>query len=122
MEKERAKELISRYRDKIFGFSLEKLRSISSAEELAADIMCEVYSSFLKAEEIINPDGYVYRIASNVYAGYIRRLKNSAECMDISELALPFYDDGFEGNERSRVCLPLTDIQKKSVFSAFIYN
>ncbi|MGN0609949.1 MAG: RNA polymerase sigma factor [Oscillospiraceae bacterium] len=101
MEKERAKEMISRYRDKIFGFSLEKLRSISSAEELAADIVCEVYSSFLKAKEIINPDGYVYRIASNVYAGYIRRLKSSAECMDITELALPFYDDGFEKDERS---------------------
>lgn len=101
MEKERAKEMISRYRDKIFGFSLEKLRSISSAEELAADIVCEVYSSFLKAEEIINPDGYVYRIASNIYASYIRRLKSSTECMDIAELALPFYDDGFEKDERS---------------------
>lgn len=99
MKKQYADQLISQYQNKIFGFALEKMRSISSAEELASDIICEVYSSFLRSKEIKNPDGYVYRIARNVYAKHIRNLKTNAVCMDISELILPFYDSGFEKSE-----------------------
>ncbi len=100
MKKQRADELISQYKDKIFGFALGKMRDISSAEELAADIVCEVYSSFLKSKEIGNPAGYVYRIACNVYAKHIRGLYTNARYLDISELVLPVYEDGFEKNEQ----------------------
>lgn len=99
MKKQCADLLISQYQDKIFGFALHKMRSISSAEELAADIVCEVYSSFLKSEEIANPDGYVYRVAGNVYARHIRRLKTDIQCLDISNYILPFYDSAFENCE-----------------------
>lgn len=95
MEKQRADKLILEYRDKIFGFALGKTRNISAAEELASDIVCEVYVSFRKAEEIPNPDGYVYRIASNVYANYMKRMNGSAQNVDVSEVMLPFYDEGF---------------------------
>ena len=66
MEKTMADKLIFQYMNKIFGFALDKLRNIDQARELASDITCEVYGSFLKADNIANIDGYVYRIARNV--------------------------------------------------------
>ena len=47
MEKHRADRLITVYRDRIFGFALSKTGNISQAEELASDIVCEVYKAFL---------------------------------------------------------------------------
>lgn len=95
MDKRSADKLINQYQNKIFGFSLEKMRNISQAEELASDIVCEVYLSFLKAEKIVNPDGYVYRIASNVHAQYIHKITTGRNFTDISEISLPYYDEHF---------------------------
>lgn len=96
MDKEHADRLISQYQNLIFGFALKKMRNISQAEELAADIVCEVYLSFLRADEIVNTDGYVYRIARNVYARQIYRLSSERNFTDISELSLPCPDNPFE--------------------------
>lgn len=92
MEKENADRLILTYRDRIFGFALAKLRSIEQANELASDIVCEVYTSFLHTDDIANTDGYVYRIARNVYARYINRMTQSRrlECSD--DILLSFED------------------------------
>lgn len=92
MKKQHADQLILQYRDKCFGFALEKMRNIAQAEELAADIVCEVYASFLNAEEIVNPDGYVYRVASNVCAKYIHRLATGRSLADIGEITVPHED------------------------------
>lgn len=92
MNKQQTDRLILQYREKIFGFALEKMRNISQAEELAADIVCEVYASFLNAEEIANPDGYVYRVASNVYAKYIHRLATGRSFADVGEMTVPQED------------------------------
>lgn len=99
MEKTQADRLILQYRTKIFGFALSKLRRLSDAEELAADIVCEVYRSFLTAEQIANPDGYVYRIAYNVYAKYIRRLTHVSTA-DLLNVTLPYHDDTQEHLEQ----------------------
>lgn len=92
MKKQHADQLILQYRDKCFGFALEKMRNIAQAEELAADIVCEVYASFLNAEEVVNPDGYVYRVASNVYAKYIHRLVTGRSFADVGEMTVPQED------------------------------
>lgn len=132
MKKQHADQLILQYRDKCFGFALEKMRNIAQAEELAADIVCEVYASFLNAEEIVNPDGYVYRVASNVCAKYIHRLVTGRSFADIGEITVPHEDrtqedlENAEGlarlrqeigflSERQRTVIYLHYYEKRSV-------
>ena len=86
MKKAIADKLIFQYMNKIFGFALDKLRNIDQARELASDIICEVYSSFLKADNIANIDGYVYRIARNVCSRYIGNLQNDRRFISIDEM------------------------------------
>lgn len=71
MKKQDADKLISSYIKKLFGFAMSRLSKIDEAEELAAEITLQVYESLLKQDNIENPDGYIYRIAHNVYARYI---------------------------------------------------
>lgn len=100
MDKVQADRLILQYQTRIFGFAMSKLRSYTEAEELAADIVSEVYRSFLAAEQITNPDGYVYRIACNVYARHIRQLTH-VSTVDISDMVLPCHDDTQEHLEQN---------------------
>ena len=86
MKKAIADKLIFQYMNKIFGFALNKLRNIDQARELASDITCEVYGSFLKADNIANIDGYVYRIARNVCSRYIGNLQNGRRFISIDEM------------------------------------
>ncbi len=81
MKKSDADILISEYIKKLFGFSMSKLSKIDEAEELAAEIILQVYGSLLKQDNIGNIDGYIYRIAKNVYARYIDT-KNSPNTVD----------------------------------------
>lgn len=92
MEKNTADKQIYEYRDKIFGFAMEKTRNVDQANELASDIICEVYRSFLRADDIVNLDGYVYRIARNVWAKYVRGLAESRGFEDIDNVVIPYYD------------------------------
>ncbi len=94
MNKKDADKLIHKYHKKIFGFALSKLRDYSKAEELADDIICEVYLSFLRADNIVNTDGYVYRIASNIYARYINDIK-SCNYVSINDIE-PHYCEDYE--------------------------
>ena len=71
MNKHEADKIISSYVKKLFGFAMSKLSKIDEAEELAAEITFQVYESLLKQDKIENPDGYIYRIAKNVYARHI---------------------------------------------------
>ena len=53
MNKQDADKCIFEYLDKIFGFSLDKMKSIEQAQELASDIVYQVYLSFLKKDDIL---------------------------------------------------------------------
>lgn len=99
MNKVQADRLILQYQTRIFGFAMSKLRKLAEAEELAADIVSEVYRSFLAAKQIPNPDGYVYRIACNVYARHIRQLTH-VSTVDISDMVLPCHDNTQEHLEQ----------------------
>lgn len=92
MDKQTADKKIYEYRDRIFGFAMEKTRNIDQADELASDIICEVYRSFLRGGDIVNLDGYVYRIARNVWSKYIRRLTENRSFEDIDNVIIPYYD------------------------------
>lgn len=75
MEKQKADKLIVKYSQKIFGFAMKKAFSYEEAEELSGEMLKEVYLSFLKAEDIVNVEGYVWRICEHVYAKYVNQIK-----------------------------------------------
>ena len=80
MDKELCDRLICEYNKKLYGFALTKTGSIERAEELAARITLEVYSSLLRRENILNVNAYIYRIAQNVWAHFTDEYKNSPYC------------------------------------------
>ena len=96
MEKSIADRIITEYYKKLYGFALSKMTDINKAEELASRITLEVYSTLLKADEIANVNGYIYRIACNVFARYIAERKESAH-LAIDSVFLPDSVD-FEKN------------------------
>lgn len=93
MDKKTADKYIYEYKDRIFGYAMDKMRSIDQAQELASDIICEVYCSFLKSDDIVNLDGYVYRIAQNVRARYIDRLVTGRRMESIDDMVIPYNDE-----------------------------
>ena len=71
MNKDYVDQVITEYMNKIYGFALSKTMDMDQAEELASRIIFEVYTSLLKADNVYNLDGYIYRISSNITARFI---------------------------------------------------
>ena len=121
MDKQTADKKIYEYRDKIFGFAMEKTRNVDQADELASDIICEVYRSFLRGGDIVNVDGYVYRIARNVWSKYVHRLTENRSFEDIDNVIIPYYDDRDDDNSEELEALRreisyLSDRQRQIVY------
>lgn len=76
MDKQRADHIITEYLHKIYGFAIKKCYSYEEAEELCAEIIQEVYLSLLKTKEVINREGYIWRISEHTYAKYVSSRKN----------------------------------------------
>ena len=93
MDKTSADKYIYEYRDRIFGFALGKTRNIDQAEELASDIVYEVYRAFLAKNDITNIDGYVYRIARNVWSKFVQRLEQGRNTENADNITIPCYDE-----------------------------
>lgn len=87
MNKQFADEMIEQFQTKFFGFALSKCRDLNEAEELAARITCEAYVTLRNMDEIYNWEGYLYKIASNVYAKYVKEQKKN-KTKDIDELEI----------------------------------
>lgn len=77
MNKRNADFIIGEYVQKLYGFSLNKLGNPDEAEELSARIVAEVYEVLIKRENIVNINGYIYKIAHNVWTRYIGRKSKS---------------------------------------------
>ena len=75
MDKAFADEMIGKYQKKFFGFALSKCGSFYEAEELASRITCEAYMTLRTVEDVYNWEGYLYRIAHNVYVHYVKELE-----------------------------------------------
>ncbi len=91
MEKQTADNIIVEYFQKIYGFAIKKSFSYEEAEDLCADIVQEVYLSLLKADEIYNLDGYIWRISEHTYSKYISSKKRH-EGVSIDGMEIPYYD------------------------------
>lgn len=72
MDKTFADETIAKYQKKFFGFALAKCSTFAEAEELASRITCEAYMTLRAVENVYNWEGYLYRIAHNVYVHYVK--------------------------------------------------
>ena len=92
MDKQTADRLITEYLPKLYGFAVKKAFSYAEAEELCADIVAEVYASLRKADEIVNMEGYIWRISEHAYAKFVSRKKRH-EGISIDGVVLPYYDD-----------------------------
>lgn len=92
MEKQKADSILTEYLAKIYGFAVKKSFSYSEAEDLCADIIEEVYVSLLKAKEVMNIEGYIWRISEHTYAKYVSS-KKKQEGVSIDGLVLPFFDE-----------------------------
>lgn len=91
MEKQKADSIITEYLPKVYGFAVKKCYSYDEAEELCAEIVKEAYLSLLKAKELINVEGYLWRISEHTYAKYVS-LKKKHEGISIDEMQIPFFD------------------------------
>ena len=94
MDKQTADKLITEYFKKIYAFSIKKAFSYDEAEDLCAEIVKEVYISLLKADGIINTEGYVWRICYYTYSKYVA-FKKKQEGISIDGLQIPFYENYF---------------------------
>lgn len=77
MNKRDADFIIGEYVQKLYGFALNKLGNPDEAEELSARIVAEVYEVLIRRENIVNLNGYIYKIAHNVWTRYIGRKSKS---------------------------------------------
>ena len=92
MEKQKADQIITEYMQKLYGFAMKKAYSYGEAEELCAEIIKEVYISLRRAGEIVNLEGYIWRISEHTYARYVS-VRKKHEGISFDGMELPFYDD-----------------------------
>ena len=126
MNKQKADQLITEYLQKIYGFAVTKAFSYDEAEELCADIVCELYRSLLKSDEIYNADGYVWQIGMHVYSKFVSSKKRH-EGISIDGMDIPFFDNYFEGDTEQLMRLRreisfLTRVRREIVFSYYYEN
>ena len=127
MDKQKADKLITEYLPKIYGFAMKKAFSYSEAEELSSCIVTEVYSSLLSSCEILNLDGYVWRISEHVYSRFVSSKKKyegvSINGMDIPDNK-PILDEDLEAeiDLLRREIAFLTKTRRKIVYSFYYQN
>ena len=127
MNKQQADELIVQYLPKIYGFAMKKAFSYQEAEELSSDIVAEVYLSMLSAKEIVNIDGYVWRISEHVYSKFVSSKKKregiSIDGMDFPDDTSVWDDDvDTELDLLRREIAFLTQTRRKIVYSFYYEN
>ena len=84
MKKQDADNIIGEYVQKLYGFALNKLGNPDEAEELSARIIAEVYEVLVKRENIVNVNGYIYKIAHNVWTRYVAAKSKARSFADLS--------------------------------------
>jgi len=127
MEKQQADKLIVEYLPKIYGFAMKKAFSFAEAEELTSEIVAEVYHSLLSANEIINIDGYIWRISGYVYSKFVSSKKKregiSINGMDVPDTMVVSDDDSeSELDLIRREIAFLTQTRRRIVYSFYYEN
>ncbi|MDR0443535.1 MAG: sigma-70 family RNA polymerase sigma factor [Treponema sp.] len=92
MDKQIVDKITAKYMEKIFGFALTKTMNTEKAEELASRITFDLYQSLLKCNAVENIDGYVYRVARNVYARFVDEEVRGRH-LSFDEMVIPCEND-----------------------------
>lgn len=126
MNKQKADEIITSYLTKIYGFAIRKSFSYDEAEDLCSDIVCQLYSSLLRVDEVYNIDGYVRRISEYVYSKYVSS-KKKHQGVSIDEMEIPFEDVFYTGEAEEVLRLRreiafLIKTRREIVFSYYYEN
>lgn len=127
MNKQKVDKIITEYLSKIYGFAVKKSFSYDEAEELASDIVHEVYNSLLKAEEVVNVEGYIWRISEHTYSKYVMQ-KKKMQGVSIDGMEIPVMDEYFvDSNDEEIVSLRreiafLSTTRRKIVYSFYFEN
>ena len=127
MEKSKVDVIITEYLQKIYGFAYKKSFSHGEAEELAAEMTEQVYRSLLSQNEVVNIEGYIWRICEHTYAKYVSSVKKH-EGVSIDEISdIPYYeaftgDDDSEEINRLRREIAFLSLQRRDIVFRFYYN
>ena len=126
MEKKKADRIIMEYLGKIYGFAVKKSFCYDEAEDLASEIVAEVYRSLLVSEEVCNIEGYVWRISEHVFAKYVSSKKKHAG-ISIDGMEFPDETDFYEGDPEEEMALLRREIafltrKRREVVYAFYYE
>jgi len=79
---------------------------VDKAEELASRITLDVYVSLLKADTVNNIDGYIYRIAHNVYARFVNE-ETKDRHISINDIEVPCENNFTVGIEKDETFIRL---------------
>ena len=81
MDRIKFEQLITDNMKSIFGFALTRLGNAAEAEYLASDILYEIIRSAKNLKDETRFYGFMWRIAENVYADYLRKKSKRASHM-----------------------------------------
>lgn len=126
MDKQKADEILTEYFPKIYGFSIKKAFSYAEAEEICANIVEELYESLIKAKDIYNLDGYIWRISEYIYSKYVSSVKKH-QGVSIDGVFLPFedtydFDDNKEEFLRLRREIAFLTKTRREIVYAYYYE
>ena len=127
MDKQKADEILTEYLPKIYGFAIKKAFSYAEAEDICADIVEELYKSLIKANEIYNLEGYIWRISEHVYSKYVSSVKkHQGIALDEINLSLEDAYDLGEAEEEflrlRREIAFLTKTRREIVYAYYYEN
>lgn len=131
MNKTDAEKIITEYLKPIFGFALNRCRSIHDAEDLSQEIAAKVFRALLIKDDIDDIEKYIRTAAHNTLSNYYRDTAKIAVHLSIDDVAevLPATDNLQDTDESvaaiSRLRLEiayLSKLQRQIVIAYYFEN
>jgi RNA polymerase sigma factor (sigma-70 family) len=128
MDKQTADSLMEQYMKPLYGFALNRTKQMQEAEELAGRIVLQVYEALLKKDDIADLNGYVYKIAHNVWARYLGEKSKSFNNVSVSEMEVSAdFDLGLAVAQNEQAGILRREIaflskQRRAIVTAYYYN
>lgn len=100
--------------------------SADEAEELSGEMLKELYLSLQHAEDIVNPEGYVWRICQHVYAKYVNQ-KKLQKGISLDGIELAYFDqhdfgESEEETKKFRKEIGFLTCSRREIVYSFYYE
>lgn len=128
MEKQKADFIIERYIKPLYGFAVNKTRDTRQAEELASNIILQVYTVLLKKDDYIDINNYIFKIAHNVWVRYCKDNYYGVNNICNNNIDIPgslFVDDNIVRSEEFgtlRREIAFLSKQRRNIVMAYYYE